>query len=262
MGSSTNATASGRISTTACAGSTASSTSAFPSSPATSARTSTCGARLADLERDIADQIDRHDVGKLITTVDGIGPQTAARIIAAAGDPAQFKSAAAFAAFVGVVPSLRQSGKRTAARAGIGIGIGPFGHARLRSAPWMPVLGVVRRSDWLRPFYERLRTAGKPAEPALIAALRKLLCAIYSVAKKPEVLHSRDDRACGSKNPRSTSRYLTQRLHHPLGHDQTLSAYRPDSAGRDITPECLGVLMELSGFEPLASAVRLQRSTI
>ena len=187
--------------------------------------------------------------------MDGIGPQTAARIIAAAGDPAQFKSAAGF---VGVVPSLRQSGKRIAARAGIG----PFDHARLRSAPWMPVLGVVRRSDWLRPFYERLRAAGKPVEPALIAALRKLLCAIYSVATKPEALHSRDDRACGSKNPCSTSRYLTQRLHHPLGHDQTLSAYRPDSAGRDIIPECLGMLMELSGFEPLASAVRLQRSTI
>ena len=63
----------------------------------------------------------------------------------------------------------------------------------------MPVLGVVRRSDWLRPFYERLRAAGKPAEPALIAALRKLLCAIYSVATKPEALHSRDDRACGPK---------------------------------------------------------------
>lgn len=135
--------------------------------------------RLADIERDIAEQIDRHDVGKLITTVDGIGPQTAARIIAAAGDPARFKSAAAFAAFVGVVPSLRQSGKRTAARAGIG----PLGHARLRRALWMPVLGAVRRNDWLRPFYERLRAAGKPAKLALIAAMRKLLCAIYSVAK-------------------------------------------------------------------------------
>ena len=135
-------------------------------------------ARLADVERDIADQIDRHDVSKLIT-VDGIDPQTAARIIAAAGDPAQFKSAAAFAAFVGVVPSLRQSGKRTAARAGIG----PLGHARLRRALWMPVLGAVRRNDWLRPFYERLRAAGKPAKLALIAAMRKLLCAIYSVAK-------------------------------------------------------------------------------
>ena len=135
--------------------------------------------RLADIERDITGLIDAHDVGKLITTVDGIGPLTAARIIAAVGDPAHFKSAAAFAAYVGVVPSLRQSGKRTAARGAIG----PFGNAKLRRALWMPILGAVRRNEWLRPFYERLRAAGKPAKLALVAAMRKILCAIYSVAK-------------------------------------------------------------------------------
>lgn len=135
--------------------------------------------RLADIERDITSLIDAHDIGKLITTVDGIGPLTAARIIAAVGDPAQFKTAAAFAAYVGVVPSLRQSGKRNAARGAIG----PFGNARLRQALWMPILGAVRRNDWLRPFYDRLRAAGKPAKLALVAAMRKILCAIYSVAK-------------------------------------------------------------------------------
>ena len=135
--------------------------------------------RLADIERDITGLIDAHEIGKLITTVDGIGPLTAARIIAAVGDPAHFKSAAAFAAYVGVVPSLRQSGKRTAARGAIG----PFGNAKLRRALWMPILGAVRRNEWLRPFYERLRAAGKPAKLALVAAMRKILCAIYSVAK-------------------------------------------------------------------------------
>jgi transposase len=129
----------------------------------------------ADTERDIAEKIDRHDVDQLITTVGGIGPQTAARMIAAAGDLAQFKSAAAFEA---VLLSLRQSGKRTAARAGIG----PLDHARLRRALWMPTLGVVRRSEWLRPFYERLRVAGKPAQLALLVAMRKLLYAALSVA--------------------------------------------------------------------------------
>jgi transposase len=135
--------------------------------------------RLAEIERDIEDLLDTHVPGKLITSIDGIGPQTAARIIAATGDPAHFKSAAAFAAFVGVVPSLRQSGKQTSTRAGIG----PIGHARLRRAMWMPVLSAVRRNPWLRAFYLRLRDAGKPAKVALIAAMRKLLHAVYSVAK-------------------------------------------------------------------------------
>jgi transposase len=135
--------------------------------------------RLAEIEHDIEDLLDTHEVGKLLLTIDGIGPQSVARIIAAVGDPARFTSAAAFAAYVGVVPGLRQSGKRSSVRAAIA----PLGNARLRMALWMPVLGAVRRNPWLRAFYERLRAAGKPAKLALIAAMRKLLHAIYSVAK-------------------------------------------------------------------------------
>ena len=142
--------------------------------------------RLAEIEHDIESLLDAHVPGKLITSIDGIGPQTAARIIAATGDPARFRSAGAFAAFVGVVPRLRQSGKQTSTRAGTG----PLGHARLRHALWMPVLSAVRRNPWLRAFYSRLREAGKPAKLALVAAMRKLLHAVYSVAKhrKPFVI--------------------------------------------------------------------------
>ena len=36
---------------------------------------------------------------------------------------------------------------------------------------------------WLHAFYKGLRARGKPAKVALVAAMRKLLHAIYSVAK-------------------------------------------------------------------------------
>lgn len=134
--------------------------------------------RLKELENDIGGLLDAHEVGRLLTSIDGIGPNSAARIIAIVGNPARFRSAGAFAAYVGVVPSLRQSGKRTGSRAATG-----FGNAKLRSALWMTTLAAVRLNDWLRPFYERLRAAGKPPKLALIAAMRKLLHAVYSVAK-------------------------------------------------------------------------------
>jgi transposase len=53
----------------------------------------------------------------------------------------------------------------------------------------MPVLVAVRRNPWLRAYYTRLREAGKLPKVALIAAMRKLLHAIYSVAtnRKPFV---------------------------------------------------------------------------
>ena len=135
--------------------------------------------RLASIERDIEDVLDTHEIGKLLTTIDGIGPQSAARIIAAVGNPARFRSAGALAAYLGVVPGLRQSGKSTSMRAASA----PIGNTRLRMALWMPIVGAVRRNPWLKAFYERLRAAGKPPKLALVAALRKLMHAVYSVAK-------------------------------------------------------------------------------
>ena len=150
--------------------------------------------RLAEIERDIEGLLDAHEVGKLLLSIEGLGPHSAARIIAAVGDPARFRSAGAFAAYVGVVPGLRQSGKQSGrTRAPIA----PIGNARLRRALWMPVLGAVRRNPWLRAFYERLRAAGKPPKLALVAALRKLLHAVYSVARnrKPFVIEAEPARA-------------------------------------------------------------------
>lgn len=148
--------------------------------------------RLAEIERDIEGLLDAHEVGKLLLSIDGIGPHSAARIIAAVGDPARFRSAGAFAAYVGVVPGLRQSGKQSGR---IRAPIAPMGNARLRRALWMPVLGAVRRNLWLRAFYERLRAAGKPPKLALVAALRKLLHAVYSVAKNRRPFRIETERA-------------------------------------------------------------------
>ena len=135
--------------------------------------------RLRDLERDIEQTLKTHEVGTLLTTIDGIGPQTAARLIAELGDPASFRDGAALASYVGVVPGLKHSGKRKPKRAGIS----PIGHARLRRSLWMPVLTAVHKNPWLRAFYQRLRSDGKLPKVALIAAMRKLLHAVHSVAK-------------------------------------------------------------------------------
>jgi transposase len=135
--------------------------------------------RLRDIEGDIDTKLGEHVVGSLLTSIDGIGNQTAARIIAAVGDPAHFRSASAFAAYIGVVPALKQSGKRHGPRAAMT----PIGHARLRATLWMPTLTAVRKNAWLRAHYERLRQRGKLPKVALVACMHKLLIAVYSVAK-------------------------------------------------------------------------------
>jgi len=74
--------------------------------------------RLKDLGRDIERKLDDHEVGKLLTTIDGVGPLTAACLIAELGDPARFRSGwrdrelcrrCAAAAAIGQEALLRQS---------------------------------------------------------------------------------------------------------------------------------------------------------
>ena len=136
--------------------------------------------RLRELEGDIERRLEHHQVGKLLTTIDGIGPLTAACIIAELGDPARFGSIRALASYVGVIPRLRQSGKRKLT----GRRLLPLGNARLRRALWMPTLSAIRVNPWLRAYYLRLRAAGKNPKVALIATMHKLLAAVFSVARR------------------------------------------------------------------------------
>jgi transposase len=136
--------------------------------------------RLREVDGDVQRTLDEHEVGTLLTTIDGIGPTTAARIIAEVGDPAAFASPATLAAYVGVVPALKQSGKRQPQRAGCS----SIGNARLRAALWMPTLTAVKKNPWLRAYYERLLARGKLPKVALVAAMHKLLGAVHSVARR------------------------------------------------------------------------------
>jgi transposase len=133
--------------------------------------------RLRELERRIETSLRDHEVGSLLTTITGIGPQTAARLVAEVGDFARFAGPEKLAAYVGAIPGLKHSGKGTPRGA-----MTTIGNARLRSALWMPLLTAVTRNPWLRSYYQRLVDGGKLKKVALVAAMRKLLHAIYSVA--------------------------------------------------------------------------------
>lgn len=132
--------------------------------------------RLRELERRIETTLRTHEVGTLLTTIDGIGPQTAARLVAEVGEFERFSGPEKLASFVGAIPGISHSGKSKPN------GVMSFGHARLRCALWMPLLTAVRKNAWLRSYYQRLVAAGKLRKVALVASMRKLLHAVYSVA--------------------------------------------------------------------------------
>jgi transposase len=81
------------------------------------------------------------------------------------------------AALVGVAPFHGDSGKWCGQRIVWG------GRAPVRATLYMGTVVAVRHNPVIRPFYQRLRTAGKPAKVALTACMRKLLTILNAILK-------------------------------------------------------------------------------
>ena len=145
--------------------------------------------RLKQLDQDIETKLAEHQVGSLLTSINGVGPTTAARLASVMGDPIRFTRAAALASYTGAIPGLRKSGKHQSDRAALT----HIGNARLRTALYMPTLSAIRCNPWLHAYYEHLIARGKLPKVAVLACMRKLLTAAFSVAKnrRPFVPHLR-----------------------------------------------------------------------
>jgi transposase len=112
----------------------------------------------------------------LLRSVPGIGPIVARTLLAELPELGQLDRRA-IAALVGVAPFNRDSGQWRGRRAIWG------GRAAVRRAIYMAALVAARHNATLRPFYHRLRAAGKPPKVALVAVMRKLLTIINAMVK-------------------------------------------------------------------------------
>jgi transposase len=113
---------------------------------------------------------------RLIRSAPGIGPVACMQLIAQMPELGQVgpKQVAALAGLAPLnVDSGTYRGKRT---------IGG-GRKRVRDALYMAALNAVRRDSSIKAFYQRLRTAGKPAKLALIAVARKLLTTLNAMLR-------------------------------------------------------------------------------
>jgi transposase len=116
------------------------------------------------------------DDARLIRSAPGVGPVACMQLIAQMPElghvgPKQV------AALAGLAPLNVDSGLYRGKRA-----IGG-GRKRVRDALYMAALNAVRRDGSVKAFYQKLRTAGKPAKLALIAVARKLLTTINAMLR-------------------------------------------------------------------------------
>ena len=120
----------------------------------------------------LAAQVQRLDA------ITGVGRVTAVTVLATLPELGQLNRRQA-AALAGLCPYNRDSGQWAGKRHISG------GRADVRRALYMAALSASRSNHLLKPFYDRLIAAGKPAKVALTAVMRKLIVLMNHLLKNP-----------------------------------------------------------------------------
>lgn len=137
---------------------------------------------IAKVEKQIDEIIKQHsemnENMNLLMSIQGVGKQTAYKVLSHVPDMNCFANAKQFAAFIGITPRQHQSGnfrgKTTISR---------LGDARLRKVFYMAGLVAKRFNKRLQPFVMRLQANGKAPKAIICAVMRKLAHIVFGVLK-------------------------------------------------------------------------------
>jgi transposase len=134
--------------------------------------------RIKTTDADIEGRFRRHPLAEVITSLPGIGFRLGAEFLAAVGDPARIGSADQLAAWAGLAPVPRDSGKRT------GRLHTPQRYSRrLRRVMYMSALTAIRCDPQSRAYYQSKRGEGKQAIQATICLARRRTNVLYALIR-------------------------------------------------------------------------------
>ena len=115
----------------------------------------------------------------LITSIPGVGPKTAAVLIAEIGDVYRFQSANHLIGYFGFFPQIRESGGKMLGAAKMS----KRGPKHFRKAVYMASVASLKHNKQLKALYDRKVSQGKAPKQALIVIARKLLATVYSMLR-------------------------------------------------------------------------------
>ncbi|KMO69777.1 IS110 family transposase [Mycolicibacterium obuense] len=134
--------------------------------------------RIKTTDADIEGRFRRHPLAEVITSMPGMGFRLGAEFLAAVGDPALIGSADQLAAWAGLAPVSRDSGKRT------GRLHTPKRYSRrLRRVMYMSALTAIRCDPDSKSYYQRKRDEGKRPIPATICLARRRTNVLYALIR-------------------------------------------------------------------------------
>ncbi len=131
----------------------------------------------AQISRHMSEQPDLAQAATRLQTMIGIGPKTAATLLAEVPELGQL-SGKQIAALVGLAPQTHNSGKR--------IGYAPTGYGRpgVRQSLFNAARSAIQHNPVMKGFYEHLvRDNRRPGKVALTAVMRKLLVTLNAMQR-------------------------------------------------------------------------------
>lgn len=124
-------------------------------------------------ESDINDDID------ILKSIPGIGSVTSKNFMVEVSSVDKFNSVKQLCAYIGIDPSVRQSGTSVNYRGKIS----KRGNANLRRTIWQMAIGVIRSCEKFNTYFSKKREEGKKFKQAVIAVANKLLKTIFVMLK-------------------------------------------------------------------------------
>lgn len=141
------------------------------------------GQQIEQVKADMQDHIDNHPAMKqqrdLLDSIKGIGPLTAAKLIAEFRNITDFDDVRQLIAFAGLNPKQHQSGKSNRSKTPIS----KMGRSSIRAALYMPAVSARQHNPILKAFADRLEERGVTGKQLIVAVMRKLLHLAFGILK-------------------------------------------------------------------------------
>uniref|UniRef100_UPI00389929CD IS110 family transposase n=1 Tax=Cellulophaga algicola TaxID=59600 RepID=UPI00389929CD len=122
---------------------------------------------------------DQQEQLTLLTSVPGIGQKTALFLIVVTDGFSKFETASQLCSYVGITPTIRESGSSVRGRARIS----KVGNRKLRNLLFLCSFNACKHNKACREVYERIVNKGKSKKLALIAVANKLIKQCFAIAK-------------------------------------------------------------------------------
>ena len=135
--------------------------------------------RTTELDGELEKRVLAHPLAEILLSLPGMGPVLSAEFLTAAGDPRDaFASAGHLAAYAGLVPAARDSGKRVGNNRRM-----RGGNKLLKKVLYQSAFSCLRHHETSRAFYERKRREGKRHRQAVVALARRRVDVLWAMMR-------------------------------------------------------------------------------